>query len=89
MALFLLSYDLRNDRDYQTLYDELAEFKAIRVLESCWCFKRFNTDAKNLRNYFSKFIDSDDGLWVSEIAINDDGVPQWAGWKLDGSPNKL
>ena len=56
MALFLLSYDLRNDRDYQTLYDKLAEFKAVRVLESSWCFKRFNTDAKGLRDFFSKFI---------------------------------
>ena len=89
MALFLLSYDLRNDRDYQSLYDKLDEFKAIRVLESCWCFKRYNTNAEGLRDYFSKFIDSDDGLWVSEIAVNKDGYYQWAGRHLDGNPNKL
>ena len=34
MALYSLSYDLRNQRDYQTLYDELKKFKAIRVLKS-------------------------------------------------------
>ena len=88
MALFVLSYDLRNDRNYQPLYDELKKFNAERVLESCWCFKRFNTNAKGLRNYFSQFIDEDDGLWISQIAeIN--RVPQWAGQNLDGNSNQL
>ena len=35
MALFFLSYDLRNKRDYQPLYDELKKFNAVRMLESC------------------------------------------------------
>jgi hypothetical protein len=89
MALYLLSYDLRKDRDYQTLYDELDQFKAVRVLESCWCFKRFNTNAEGLRDYFKKFIDKDDGLWVSQIAEDKEGFYQWAGYMLDGNPNKL
>ena len=89
MALFLLSYDLRNDRDYQSLYDKLNEFKAVRVLESCWCFKRSNTTAKGLRDYFEQFIDSDDGLWVSQVAKDAYGVNQWAGYNLDDSPNNL
>lgn len=88
MALFFLSYDLRGKRDYQPLYDELEKLGAIRMLESCWCFKRFNTNAKNLRDYFSNFIDGDDGLLVSQIA-EVDGVPQWAGRRLDGNPNEL
>lgn len=88
MALFFLSYDLRNDRDYQSLYDELEEFNAVRVLESCWCFKRFNTNAEGLRNYFSQFIDSDDSLWVSQVA-EIKGTPQWAGCRLEGTPNQL
>ncbi len=89
MQLFLLSYDLRNDRDYQPLYDELAKFKAVRVLESCWCFKYPGTNARRLRDYFSQYIDSDDGLWVSEIAKDDDGIYQWAGRNLDDNPNNL
>lgn len=89
MALYLLSYDLRKDRDYDTLYTELDNFKAVRVLESCWCFKRINTNAEGLRNYFKQFIDSDDGLWVSEVAEDKDGYYQWAGRNLDGDPNKL
>lgn len=66
MALYFLSYDLRGERDYQKLYDELEKFHAVRILESDWCFKRINTDAKGLRDYFKRFIDEDDGLCVSE-----------------------
>lgn len=89
MALFLLSYDLRKVRDYQKLYDELNNFGAVKVLESCWCFKRFKINAEGLRNYFKQFIDNDDGLWVSQIAEDNAGIPLWAGYKLDGNPNKL
>lgn len=66
MAIFFLEYDLREQRNYQPLYDELAEFSAVRVLESLWAFKRLNTNCAGLRDHFSKFIDSDDGLIVSE-----------------------
>ena len=88
MALFFLSYDLRNKRDYQPLYDELKKFNAVRMLEACWCFKRINTNAKGLRDYFKQFVDGDDGLLVSQVA-EVDGVPQWAGLNLDGNPNEL
>lgn len=82
MALYFLSYDLRGERDYQTLYDELEKFHAVRILESEWCFKRINTDAKGLRDYFKRFIDEDDGLCVSE-------VKDWASYKALGTPNNL
>lgn len=57
----------RKQRDYQALYDELAKFNAIRVLESTWCFERVETDAKNLCNHFAQFIDKDDGLCVTQV----------------------
>ncbi len=82
MALFFLSYDLRNNRDYQSLYDELNNFNAVRILESMWCFNRVNTNAKNLRDYFKNYIDSDDGIAVSEV--ND-----WATYKALKTPNDL
>lgn len=88
MALFLLSYDLRNQRDYQPLYDELAKFKAIRVLESNWCFKHISANAAQLRDHFSKFIDGDDGLFISQIAeVND--TYQWSAQRIIGNPNNL
>ncbi|MCO5412139.1 hypothetical protein [Ralstonia mojiangensis] len=82
MALYFLDYDLRKQRNYQPLYDELARFNAVRMLESSWCFKRFNTNAANLRDHFKNFIDADDGLLVGEV--ND-----WATFNAQRSPNAL
>lgn len=82
MALFFITYDLRKSRNYQSLYDELEKFNAVRILESTWCFNRLNTNAKGLRDYFKKFIDADDGLMISDVT-------DWASIKVDGSPNDL
>jgi len=82
MALFFLEYDLRKQRDYQKLYDELKSFNAVRILKSSWCFKRHNTNAAGLRDHFKNFIDSDDGLVVSEVS-------DWATWNTTSTPNKL
>lgn len=82
MALYFVTYDLRNSRDYQKLYDALEGFKAVRVLESTWCFNRINTTSEGLRNYFGTFVDGDDGLLVSEAS-------DWASRKTNGTPNDL
>jgi hypothetical protein len=82
MALYMLSYDLRNQRDYQTLYDKLSEFKAKRVLESVWCFRRVNTSSADLRDFFKNYIDSDDGLLVAE-------VNNWATVNTKSTPKDL
>lgn len=82
MPLYFLTYDLRNSRDYQKLYDELNNFNAIRVLESTWCFNRDKTTASDLRDYFKNFIDSDDAILVSESKY-------WATYKTDGTPKDL
>jgi len=34
MALYFLEYDLRKQRNYKPLYDTLATFGAVRILES-------------------------------------------------------
>lgn len=80
--LFFIDYDLRKQRNYQTLYDELAKFNAIRVLESTWCFERVETDAKNLRDHFRQFIDSDDGLCVTQVKA-------WATQKALATPKEI
>lgn len=82
MALYFLEYDLRKQRNYQPLYNELASFKAVRILESLWCFKRFETSAAGLRNHFRTLIDNDDGLIISEVS-------DWSGYNISGSPNDL
>lgn len=82
MSLYFLNYDLRKKRDYQKLYDELEKLKAVRILESLWCFNRLNTSAKELRDYFTNFIDGDDGLCVSEVS-------DWATKNAINTPKNL
>ena len=83
MALYLRSYDLRKEgRNYKALYDELAKFNAVRILESDWCFNRVQTNTQNLRDHFRQFIDVNDGLLVAEI-IN------WASYNTEGTPKDL
>ncbi len=82
MALYFLEYDLRKQRSYQPLYEELKKFGAVRILESLWCFKRINITAAALRDYFRNFIDADDALCVSEVT-------DWATINALGHPNQL
>ena len=82
MALYFLTYDLRKERDYKKLYEELENFNAVQVLESTWCFNRINTTAEGLRGYFKKYIDKDDGILVSESN-------SWASFNVNNTPNDL
>ena len=67
MATYLFSYDLNKTKDYQKLYDELANYNAKRLLESVWTFDRINTNAAGLQTYFKTFVDKDDRLLVAEV----------------------
>lgn len=82
MALYFLEYDLRKQRDYQKLWDELKRFQAVRILKSLWCFNRVNINAAGLRDYFATFIDADDGLCVTEVT-------DWATRNVEGTPKQL
>lgn len=82
MALYFVEYELRNERNYQKIISELKSYGAIRILNSYWCFKKQNTCSKDLRDHFSKFIDKDDAVMVTEVT-------GWAGRKLENSPNDL
>lgn len=67
MKSYLVSYDLKKNRNYQKLYDALDVMGAKRILESTWLFKERNTNSDYLRDYFKTVIDSDDMLLVSEV----------------------
>ncbi len=83
MALYFLDYDVRStNHDYQPLYNKLADFRAVRILDSQWCFNRINTTAGQLRDYFKQFIHPNDSLCVSEVT-------DWGTWNTSGSPNAL
>ena len=82
MALYFLTYDLRKAKNYQKLYDEYKNFNSVKILQSTWCFNRINTSSPELRDYFKKFIDFDDGLIVSEVS-------DWASYSTNGTPKDL
>ena len=82
MDLYFLSYDLRNSRNYDPLYKELARLNAVRILESTWCFKFSGTTPKDIRDHFKQFVDSDDGFIVSLVT-------NWASWNTNETPNDL
>jgi hypothetical protein len=67
MALYFVDYDLRNQRDYQKLYDALNLLGAVRILESLWAFKHNNTNCVEIRNYLRQHMDEDDGIIVSQV----------------------
>jgi hypothetical protein len=82
MALFFLEYDLRKQRDYQTLSDELKRLRAVHVLESTWCFNVDNPACAALRDHFRRFIELDDGLCVTQVT-------DWATVGTLGTPKPL
>lgn len=82
MALYFLNYDLGRQQNYSRLYAELAEFHAVQVLESTWCFNRSTTTAPKLRDHFTQFIDAADGLCVTQVT-------DWATTRSIGTPNDI
>ena len=75
---YVVSYDLGKPvQNYQELWDALDKLGAKRALQSQWCLRHNNTTAARLRDYFWRFMDSDDRLLVNSI----DGV-DWAGMNL-------
>ncbi|RDI13211.1 CRISPR-associated endonuclease Cas2 [Flavobacterium sp. AG291] len=78
MPMFFISYDLRKQRNYQTLYDELERYDGVRVLESVWCIK-VNAEYEKVRDYFRQYIDVDDGILVIEATA-------WATYNTDNLP---
>lgn len=68
MKIFIVNYDLRNDRNYNTLYERLQNLGGIRVLESMWTLRLQDTaKCTDLRNYLLNYMDNDDGVFVAEL----------------------
>lgn len=70
MLNLVISYDLRNQRDYQSLYDAIKSLgNASLVLESVWYVKSKYT-AQQCRYYLVNYIDKDDGIAVWDCNNN-------------------
>ena len=71
MPAFLISYDLRKQRNYQPLYDLLGQWQVAPLLESVW-LANLNAGAGQVRDMLMRVTDGDDGVAVIEIASRAD-----------------
>ena len=63
MATFLITYDTHAGRNYQSLYDGMAEHGGVRLAESVWSIVLNNT-AGEVRDWVKNLLDSDDTIIV-------------------------
>jgi hypothetical protein len=68
MARFIVSYDLRNHRNYPPVWDLLKSLGAVRLLESLWVMNSTAT-AEQIRNAVRRVVDKDDGVVVIELTL--------------------
>ena len=68
MSVYAVSYDLKKPGShYQPLWDRLADWKAVRALESFWLIDSDDA-ALVIRDDLKKYVDSNDGLFVGRLA---------------------
>lgn len=64
MASYIITYDLRKQRNYEVLYEAIKSYETwAHVLESTWVVKTTKS-AVQIRDHLANHIDSDDGLFV-------------------------
>jgi hypothetical protein len=64
--MFVISYDLNKQKDYQKLWTELKRLHSQKCLESVWIAKLQGT-ADSVIKHLTYFVDNDDSLIVAEI----------------------
>lgn len=66
MPAYMISYDLRNIRNYDALIRQLRDWNCISPLRSVWLGQLTGT-ATAIRNHLLPLVDGDDGLIVLEL----------------------
>lgn len=66
MPAYLITYDLRRQRNYGPLVQQLRQWNCISPLESVW-LGQLAGPATTIRDILTRLIDGDDGLMVVEL----------------------
>ena len=75
MKVYQISYDLRKQRDYESLYERIRSYGTYsHALESTWLIAT-NETAEQVHNYLYEVMDGDDGLLVTRLQ----GEAAWQG----------
>ena len=73
MACYIISYDLRNRRDYASLYEAIKSYGTwAHILESTWAVVSEKATTE-VRNHLISYMDNDDGLFVAQSS----GIAAW------------
>jgi hypothetical protein len=69
MKCYIISYDLVNQRDYESLHKAIKSYSGwAKITESTWAVKTDNT-AKEIRDHLSEFLDQDDRVFVIKSGV--------------------
>ena len=73
MPCYVVSYDLRKSRDYESLYEAIKSYGSwAHVLESTWAIVTDKTHVE-VRDHLLEHIDDDDGIFV----VKSGGAGAW------------
>lgn len=68
MACYLVTYDLRKERNYEALHNAIKSYGLwAKILESTWAVVSDKT-AMEVTNHLKNSIDNDDGIFVVKSA---------------------
>jgi len=73
MASFIVTYDAHHARNYDELYEAMAEHNGVRLAESVWGIELNNT-ASEVRDWMRNLLDEDDTIVVVQLKPK----PSWA-----------
>lgn len=70
MTAYIVSYDLSNVRDYDSLIDAIKSYGGwAHITESTWAVVANNSSAAMVRDNLKNFIDGDDRLFVIKSGV--------------------
>jgi hypothetical protein len=82
MTNYFITYDLHKRRNYESLYQLLASWRAVRLTESDW-LAVLNGSAEVIRDMVLRHLDTDDTVAVIEVPKNSD----WATRRVSAAAN--
>ena len=69
MTCYLISYDLRKEKNYESLYEIIRSYsKWARITESTWAVVTTKS-AVEIRDHLANVMDSDDRLFVLKSGV--------------------
>lgn len=64
MACYIINYDLRNQKDYDSLISAVKSYGTwAKILKSCWAIVTTKS-AVEVRDHLLSYMDADDGVFV-------------------------